>query len=267
MASKTRVPSAMEVAMRSSVSFGQEKTYYGSSSKDIYVPVDRKTFMNARGGARDMVAELTKTHFVLGDVPSNYTTTNKMRLQNGRRGDESKSGIGDLLVSNLSLGQEKTNYTTSSVDQYHSFGREAMAKPSRDIAIKLMAGSKLKLGDEKPMYISESKGKFIPESSMMAVKRKKKAPKDPLAQNGRAAPLSSISIGRYQGKWESGSIGAMASPLDHVEYTPYEGCQSTKVDAYKSNMVLGDEILNYQSTSGESQEYLGEEKDWNTKLI
>ena len=171
-----------------------------------------------------------------------------MKQQNGKRGD-SKGGLqyGDLLVSNLSLGQEKTNYTTSVNSQYKTFGADDMARPSRDIAIKLMAGSQLKLGDEELTYTSESKSRFVPESSLMAVEVEQKKEKDPLAQNGRAAPLSSVCLGRYNEKWESGSIGAAPNPINHKEYTPYKGTASTKVDAYKSNMILGDEVLDYRS--------------------
>jgi hypothetical protein len=122
-----------------------------------------------------------------------------------------------------------------------------MARPSRDIAIKLMAGSQLKLGDEELTYKSESKSRFVPESSLMAVKVEQKKEKDPLAQNGRAAPLSSVCLGRYNEQWASGSIGAAPNPINHKEYTPYEGRASTKVDAYKSNMILGDEVLDYRS--------------------
>ena len=181
--------------MRSSVSFGRDKTEYTSSSKGIFVPVDKRTFMSAR--VKQEVKKLQETHFVLGDNSTAYTTTNSMRAQNGRRGDANKTGIGDLLVSNLSLGQEKVNYQSCVAEKYQSFNANDMALPSRDIAIKLMAGSQLKLGDEIPNYISESKGKFIPESSLMEVLRVEKEEKnnnnetkvgvkDPLAQNGRA---------------------------------------------------------------------------------
>jgi hypothetical protein len=151
--------------------------------------------MSAR--VKQEVKKLQETHFVLGDNSTAYTTTNSMRAQNGRRGDANKTGIGDLLVSNLSLGQEKVNYQSCVAEKYQSFNANDMALPSRDIAIKLMAGSQLKLGDEIPNYISESKGKFIPESSLMEVLRVEKEEKnnnnetkvgvkDPLAQNGRA---------------------------------------------------------------------------------
>jgi hypothetical protein len=260
----------MEVAMRSSVSFGREKTNYASSVQDVYVPMDRQTFLSAKGdGQADLLNRLRETHFVLGDNQTKYTTTNKMRTQNGKRGD-SKSGTqyGELLVSNLSLGQEKVNYTSAVQSQYHTFGAESMAKPSRDIAIKLMAGSQLTLGDDMPDYISESKDKFVPESSMMAVSLKNSEEKeDPLAQNGRAQPLSSVMMGRYAGKWESGSIGAAPDPTMHKDYKPYKGRQTALVNAYKSNMILGDEQLDYKSTSGSSQEYLGAESSWNTKKI
>ena len=245
----TRVPSAMEVAMRSSVSFGRVKTNYKSSVQDVYQSISRTQLRAAKGGSREDVLQMVRgTHFVLGDNVTNYSTTNQMKQQNGKRGD-SKDGLqyGDLLVSNLSLGQEKTNYNTSVNSQYKTFGADDMARPSRDIAIKLMAGSQLKLGDEELTYKSESKSRFVPESSLMAVKVEQKKEKDPLAQNGRAAPLSSVCLGRYNEQWASGSIGAAPNPINHKEYTPYEGRASTKVDAYKSNMILGDEVLDYRS--------------------
>ena len=244
--------------MRSSVSFGRDKTDYTSSSKGIFVPVDKKTFIGAR--VKQEVAKLQETHFVLGDNNTAYTTTNSMRAQNGRRGD-AKSGIqyGDLLVSNLSLGQEKVNYKSCVAEKYQTFGADDMAVPSRDIAIKLMAGSQLKLGDDMPDYVSESKGKFIPESSLMEVLRVNKqgngcetVETDPLAQNGRAQPLSSVLMGRYNEKWSSGSISAGANPTHHKDYTKYEGRQAALVNAYKSNMVLGDETLDYKSCTAKA---------------
>jgi hypothetical protein len=247
--SKTREPSAMEIAMRSSVSFGREKTNYNSSVQDVYKPIDRGTFLSAKGSSREDVLQMVRgTHFILGDDVTTYTTTNSMKQQNGKRGDE-KGGLNysDLLASNLSLGQEKTNYNTSVNSQYKSFGAADMAVPSRDIAIKLMAGSQLKLGDEELTYESESKGKFIPGSSLHGAEVEGKKEKDPLAQNGRAAPLSSVLLGRYKEEWKSGSIGAAPDPTTHKDFTPYQGRASALVNAYKSNMILGDETLDYKS--------------------
>ena len=249
---------ATELAMLSSVKFGREVVDYTSSSKSAYVPISDASFKGARGAAGQKELEnLRKTHFVLGDNKTMYETTNSMRPQDGRR-PQGGSGIsyGDLLKSSMKMGSDKTNYTSAVQDQYRPFGADAVAVPSRDAAIKLAAGTQLVLGDDMPDYMSESVSNFSEATSIhgalaasRAEKKSEKKTDDPLAQNGRAQPMSSVLLGRYKGAWASTSIAVRPDPTKADDFTPYKGRGDAMKNAYAANIILGDEAVDYSSVA------------------
>ncbi len=248
-----------ELAMRSSVQLGPRnyRLDYSTTSKTTFLPSDDATFKAAKGAARGDVLQMVRgTHFVLGDNQTAYTTTNKMRAQDGRRPGGAGTTYGDLLKSSLNLGNERVNYTSAVTDQYRPFGAKDVAVPSRDAAIKLMAGTQMILGDDALDYVSESKANHSAKSSMIAVVQTGDGGRpnvaggdDPLSQNGRAQPLSSVLLGRNKDKWASTSIAVRDNPNNHKDFTPYKGRASAMTSAYACNIVMGDDTLDYLSVS------------------
>lgn len=245
---------ATELAMLSSVKFGRETVDYTSASKSSYVPVSTEEFKGARGAAGQKELEnLFKTHFVLGDNKTMYETTNRMRPQDGRRPQGTGgTSYGDLLKSSMKMGNDKTNYVSAVQEKYRPFGADQVAIPSRDAAIKLAAGTQLVLGDDMPDYVSESVSNFTEATSIhgaLAIKSEEKKNSDPLAQNGRAQPLSSVLLGRYKGEWASTSIAVRPDPTKADDFQPYKGRGDAMKQAYAANIVLGDEAVHYASVA------------------